>query len=88
LDPVVSTGRTAQAEGYSPGPVRLGLVRNTYTSSIRIVVGHGKKDQGSSTILGSVVHTNGWLLKLVLYVTATRPLKPSVSLHTRRPAVE
>jgi hypothetical protein len=88
LDPVVSTGHTAQAEGYSPGPVRSGLVRITYTFSIRKVVVRGKKDQGSSTILGSVVHTNGWLLKLVLYLTAARPLKPSVSLHTRRPAVE
>ena len=86
---VVSTGRATQVQGYRPGLVGPGLVRNTYTFPIKkVVVRGGRKIKGSSTILGSVAYTNGRLLKLVLYLTAARLLKPSASLHTRRSAVE
>ena len=54
-----------QAERY-----RSGLVRNTYTFPIRKIVVRGEGRSDFSTIIGSVVHTNGWLLKLVLYLTA------------------
>jgi hypothetical protein len=80
---VVSTGSRTQAERY-----RSGLVRNTYTFPIRKIVVCGEERSDFSTMLGSVVHTNGWLLKLVLYLTAARPLKLPASRHTRRPAVE
>jgi len=44
-EPVVSSGRTTQAEEYKPGLLGPGLVRNTYTFPIRKAVVGGKKDQ-------------------------------------------
>jgi hypothetical protein len=43
---VVSTGRTTQAEGYRPGLVGPGLVRNTYTFPIRKGVVRGEERSG------------------------------------------
>jgi len=40
---VVSTGRTTQAEGYRPGLVGPGLVRNTYTFPIRKAIVRGEE---------------------------------------------